>query len=210
MIVHQDELEHWLTVSFQKRAPEIIGNDYFVMGTVDRATWRKQQKESIPMGELPAYLHDFKEYLQISRSPAGWYPEDDFPSSMEESTPPDEAGQSVQEIPQNFEIDDPDQVKALIAKMKVQIPIPAEIQRGTANYLCSQGVFVPPHRNVQIYGVFNSGDEGGILCAISPTDSKEPVVISLTHLKIPYRHPLEKEIRAYQRTRTRKLNASNR
>jgi hypothetical protein len=76
--------------------------------------------------------------------------------------------------------------------------------------LRSQGAFVPPHRNVQIYGVFYSGDEGGILCAISPTDSKEPVVISLTHLKVSYRHPLEKEIRVYQKMRTRKLNESNR
>jgi hypothetical protein len=100
-------------------------------------------------------------------------------------------------------------VETLVAKMEAQLPIPAEVQRGPANYLRSQGVFVPPHRNVQIYGVFYSGDEGRILCAISPTDSPEPVVISLTHLKIPYRHPLEKEIRAYQRTRARKLNESN-
>ncbi len=32
MMAHQDELEHWLTVSFQERVPEIIGNDYFYFG----------------------------------------------------------------------------------------------------------------------------------------------------------------------------------
>ena len=206
MIAHQDELEHWLAVSLQERAPEIIGNDYFVLGTVDKATWRKQKKESIPMGELPAYLHDFKEYLQISHSPGGWYTEDDVPTSRGESPPTDEVSQSAQEIFSNFVIDDPDQVETLIAKMETHLPISAEIQRGPASYLRSQGAFVPPHRNIQIHGVFYSGDEGGILCAISPTDSKEPVVISLTHLKISYRHPLEKEIRAYQRKRTKKLN----
>jgi hypothetical protein len=210
MIAHQDELEHWLTVSFQDRVPEIVGNDYFILGTVDKATWRKQKKESIPMGELPAYLHDFKEYLQISRSPGGWYPKDDVPTPIKESTLTEEAGQNDQEIPWKLEIDDLDQAETLVAQMETHLPILAEIQRGTASYLRSQGVFIPPHRNVHIYGVLYSGDDGGILCALSPAGSKEPVVISLTHLKIPYRHPLEKEIRAYQKTRTKKLNESNR
>lgn len=48
-------------------------------------------------------------------------------------------------------------------------------------------------------------DEGGIICGISPKDSKEAVVVSLTHLKIPYGHPLEKEIRAYQKARSKGL-----
>ncbi len=210
MITHKDELEHWLAVSFQERAPEIIGNDYLILGTVEKATWRKQNKEPIPMGDLPAYLHDFKEYLQIARSPGGWYPEEDVPIFRDESPPTEKAGRSAQENSQDLEIDDLDHVEALVANMEAHLPIAAEIQRGAANYLRSQGSFITPHRNVQIYSVFYSGDEGGILCAISPEDSKVPVVISLTHLKIPYRHPLEKEIRAYQRTRTRKLNESNR
>jgi hypothetical protein len=89
--------------------------------------------------------------------------------------------------------------------MEAQLPIQAEIQRGITNVLRSQGVFVPHHRNVQIPGVLYNGDEGGIMCAISPQDNKKPVVISLTHLKISYRHPLEKEIRVYQKTRIKKL-----
>ena len=52
------------------------------------------------------------------------------------------------------------------------------------------------YRNLQINSVFYTGDEAGIMCSISPKDSKLPVIISLTHLKIPYRHQLEKEIRA--------------
>ncbi len=162
------------------------------------------------MGELSEYLHDFKEYLQISHSPARWYPEDDVPTSRDEASQTEKTGRSAQEISQDLAIDDPGQAESLVAKLEAQLPIPAEIQRGPANYLRSQGSFITPHWNVQIYSVFYSGDEGGILCAISPKDSKVPVVISPTQLKIPYRHPLEKEIRAYQRTRTRKLNESNR
>ena len=209
MIAHQDELEHWLTISFEKHAPGIIGNDYLILGTVDKATWRKQKKEPIPMEKLPEYLHDFKEYLKLSYSPAGWYPKDHTPTPREEPPPTRSAGQHPQDTSPVMGIDDPNQVEALIEKMETHLPISAEIQRGPANYLRAQGSFISPHRTVQIQCVFYAGDEGGIMCAISPKDSKEPVVISLTHLKIPYRNPLEKEIRAYQKTRSRNLKERN-
>jgi hypothetical protein len=212
LIAHQDELEEWLAITFEKNAPEIIGNDYLVLGTVDKTTWHKQKKEPIPMGELPEYLHDFKEYLKLSYSPAGWYPKDHIPTPREEPPPSKPTARTTlksQESPPVFTIDDYQQVELLLAKIESQLPIPAEIQRGPANYLRSQGLFIPPHRNVQIQSVFYAGDEGGIMCAISPKDSKEPVVISLTYLKIPYRHLLEKEIRAYQKIRAGKLKESN-
>lgn len=210
MIAHQDELEHWLTITFEKHAPEIIGNEYLILGTVDKATWRKHKKAPIPMGKLPEYLHDFKEYLKISYSPGGWYPKEDIPASADASSSTEIVDQSPPKISQGLGIDDSNQVETLIERMEAHLPIPAEIQRGPANYLRSQGLFIPPHRNVQIQNVFYASDEGGIMCALSLQASKEPVVISLTHLKIPYRHPLEKEIRAYQKTRTRKLKESNR
>jgi hypothetical protein len=209
IIAHQDELEHWLTVTSEKHAPEIIGNEYLILGTVDKATWRKQKKEPIPMGKLLEYLHDFKEYLTISSRPGGWYPKDDISTSADEVSSTEIVVQYPPEISQLMGIDNPNQAEMLIERMKAHLPIPAEIQRGPANYLRSQGLSIPPHRNTQIQNVLYAGDEGGIMCALSPQDSKEPVVISLTQLKIPYRHPLEKEIRAYQKTRTRKLKESN-
>ena len=216
LIAHQDEFEQLLMLTFQQRAPEVIGNDYLVLGTVDKATWRKQQKEPIPLKQLPEYLHDFKEYLNIQYSPGGWSPPDQASGQKEAPDPvkPDE-GQSIftstkEGMPGSpvSTIDDPEQVEMLLAKMEANLPIPAEVQRATATYLRSQGSFIPPHRQVQISTVFYNGDEGGIMCGISPQDSKEAVVISLTQLKIPYHHPLEKEIRAYQKARRRKISQS--
>lgn len=209
LIVHQDELEEWLAITFEKGAPDIIGNEYLVMGTVDKTTWRKQQKEPIPMGKLFDYLHDFKEYLKLSYTPAGWDPKDHIPTPREEPLQAKSAGQHPQDIYPVMGIDDSIQVDALLEKMKKHFPIPAEIQRGPANYLRSQGLVISPHRNVQIQSVFYAGDDGGIMCTISPKDSTKPVVISLTHLKIPYQHPLEKEIRTYQKTRSQKLQKSD-
>lgn len=191
LICHQDELEHLLVQTFEHRSPEIVGNDYLVLGTFDKATWRLREKEPILIGDLPEYLHDFKEYLELEYSPAHWGPAESQPSKYEPSPNPT--------------IDDTKQVEALLENMARHLPIRAEIQRQTANYLRAQGVSIPPHRQVSIQKVFYNGDEGGIVCAISPQESKESLVISLTHLKIPYRHPLEEKIRAYQKARTRKL-----
>ncbi|MBC8496936.1 MAG: hypothetical protein ISS57_05755 [Anaerolineales bacterium] len=213
LIAHQDELEKLLVFTFQQRAPEVIGNDYLVLGTVDKATWRKQQKEPIPMGRLPELLHDFKEVLTLQYAPGGWYPNDQPPAPREAPPPAKSAGWQAESTSPNDEspvvpalaIDDPKQAETLLAKMEALLPIPAEVRRSTANYLRAQGSFIPPHRQVSISNVLYHGDEGGIVCGISPKNSKEAVVISLTHLKIPYSHPLEKEIRSYQKARLRKI-----
>jgi len=53
------------------------------------------------------------------------------------------------------------------------------------------------------------GDMGGIGCAISvPDGSESAFIVSLTHLRILAGHPLAKEIKYYQRKRTKKLAKS--
>jgi hypothetical protein len=188
LIAHQDELEHMLVMSFQENNPDVVGREYLVLGTFDKSTWRRRKNEPILMGNLPEYLHAFKGYLQVEYSPAQWAPEN---RQMSEQEPPLAPAQDRQIL-----------VNSLIEKIERHLPLTAEIQRSTANYLQAQGISVPPHRQVQIQRVFDSSEEGGgIVCDISGPQSKEAIVISLTHLKIPYRHELEKEIRAYQKAR---------
>lgn len=76
LIAHQDELEAVLVQAYRDIEPGLIGNDYFVLGTVDKSTWRKRGRLSLDMGNIPKHLHDFKEYLVIKYKPAGWYPGD--------------------------------------------------------------------------------------------------------------------------------------
>ena len=102
-------------------------------------------------------------------------------------------------------IDDHNEGEALIAKIEEYIPVSAEVERKQAAYFQLQGIPLPLHRQIKIYSVLNIGDEGGILCAISPPNSKKPVLVSLTHLKINNRHPLFKEIYAYQKKRKAEL-----
>jgi len=77
LVAHQDDIEHMLASMFAERDPSIIGNDYLVMGTVERAAWRAGMKTPGSMEELLNNLHDFKQVLQFEYRPAGWYPDEE-------------------------------------------------------------------------------------------------------------------------------------
>ncbi len=62
VILHQDQLEEQLVTHFTAFNPEIIGNDYLVIGTLDWTEW-KQKPEQLSPQELIEHLHDFKEVL---------------------------------------------------------------------------------------------------------------------------------------------------
>ena len=49
LIVHQDELEAQLEALFEERDPSLVGNDYLVLGTVERQAWRHLAASGIVM-----------------------------------------------------------------------------------------------------------------------------------------------------------------
>lgn len=58
---------------------------------------------------------------------------------------------------------------------------------------------------------YAKADEGGIACDVTPpehTKAREQVIVSITHLQVDPSHPLAREIRDYQRERTRKIARS--
>lgn len=61
LIAHQADLEVQLAMMFEKSNPRLIGNDYVVLGTIDYAAW----KGGFSIKDLPSYLHDFKEVLEM-------------------------------------------------------------------------------------------------------------------------------------------------
>ncbi len=83
LICHQDELEQLLVQAYQNIAPEIIGNNYLVLGTFDKSTWKKRNKDPNNMGSFLDNLHGFKEYLKFEYIPAHWGPSDPKESKME-------------------------------------------------------------------------------------------------------------------------------
>ena len=82
LIAHQDEIEELLAGIFTGLDPSIIGNDYLVMGTVERKVWREgvNQRKGIP--EMMEHLRVFKEVRTVRVQPGGWYPDDMDPSEL--------------------------------------------------------------------------------------------------------------------------------
>lgn len=106
-------------------------------------------------------------------------------------------------------IDDYDQAMDLLHKMEAQLPIPVRLGSTVKRTLREKGLAFPHDQKYEIKRIFYFSDEGGIMCDVTPAqDAKEVVVVSLTHLLVPARHPLAQEIRAYQRERARRIAQS--
>lgn len=75
-MLHQDELEAQLTIHVSERYPAAVGNNYIVIGTMERAAWRENRRAPMPLDEILEHVSDFREEITIHVRPAGWYRED--------------------------------------------------------------------------------------------------------------------------------------
>ncbi len=71
VIAHKDEIEAQMAFYFQRAAPEIVGSDYLVVGTVDRADWRRGTEGDMAPQNMIEVLHDFKDVVQF-KFVGGW------------------------------------------------------------------------------------------------------------------------------------------
>ncbi|MBI3979350.1 MAG: hypothetical protein HY331_14300 [Chloroflexi bacterium] len=84
LIAHQDEIEAFLAAFFGERKPEVVGKDYLVVGTLDRADWKESARTPIMPRDMLARVYEFKEVLHF-RVTGGWMPRDQAGASP----PPD-------------------------------------------------------------------------------------------------------------------------
>jgi hypothetical protein len=74
IIAHQDELEDELVGVFERHAPEIIGNPYVVLGTVDKERWKASLERGVEeLGKSLEHIADFKKVLDFKLT-GGWQP----------------------------------------------------------------------------------------------------------------------------------------
>ena len=94
----------------------------------------------------------------------------------------------------------------LLHKMEACLPIPARPSSALVRSMKNQQVVLSHNQQLSIKSVLYTGDEGGIMCDITPQGiEKTPIICSLTHIRVDPGHPLAEEIRAYQGERARKL-----
>ena len=74
-MVHRDELEEQLAHSLTQIAPEVIGNKYVVLGTIEKRVWREGFRGSVKQpAAMLQHVSDFKKVYELKYAPGGWFP----------------------------------------------------------------------------------------------------------------------------------------
>jgi len=72
IIAHQEELETELAILFSEKLPEAVGNEYFVLGTIEMRAWRKSLTEPMRPEEMREHMADFKKVLALNDPRPRW------------------------------------------------------------------------------------------------------------------------------------------
>jgi hypothetical protein len=83
IIAKKTELESLMTACFEESKPEIIGNNYFVMGVAERKDWIEGKKGKMPQGETIERISVFRDVLDFEPIRAGCYLEDENKSTKQ-------------------------------------------------------------------------------------------------------------------------------
>ncbi len=97
----------------------------------------------------------------------------------------------------------------LIEEMESYLPIPVYPSKNLQRLLRKQGKDIDINTELKITKAFDSGETGGIVCAIIE-ENDEAFIVSLTHLRIKPFHPLSSKILSYQKQRIKSILKSER
>ena len=73
LIAHRDQIEAHLVQLFARIAPDAVGSDYLIVGTVERKQWRRGMSSPLTNLEMLEALHDFKDHLRFEPAPRWVY-----------------------------------------------------------------------------------------------------------------------------------------
>src|SRR5205807_73899 len=75
IMAHQDEFEDQLAHYFASIAPEVIGNEYMVLGTMTTNVWRRGlEGGGNLLDEMLKHVADFKKIFDLKVEGGGWQP----------------------------------------------------------------------------------------------------------------------------------------
>ncbi len=82
LIGNKHEIEHFLTILFSQHNPDVIGNDYVIIGTVEKKSYRTGLKQAQMIDETINNTHDFKNYNDLRVTMTGWFHNDQTPPTL--------------------------------------------------------------------------------------------------------------------------------
>ncbi len=64
-------VSHPILSFFTEQKSEVVGNDYLVLGTLDKPAWKRGTQQPMTLQEMLEALHDFKEVVTFKLT-GGW------------------------------------------------------------------------------------------------------------------------------------------
>lgn len=74
IIAHQNDLKAELANSSSRFDPEVPGNPYLVIGTVELKAWRQGLQRPLPLDHVRDRTSEFKRVLRLLVDHGGWKP----------------------------------------------------------------------------------------------------------------------------------------
>ena len=73
LVAHDAEIA--ASIAASRFNPNAGKPGFFVLGTVERRVWRAGLAGGVELAEVRRHMADFKAYMRVDFTPAGWYPE---------------------------------------------------------------------------------------------------------------------------------------
>jgi len=110
-----------------------------------------------------------------------------------------------------MQIDNYQEAQDLTERLAATIPFQVRAGKELLKTMSDRGDTVDANTWLPVDWVKYSGDIGGINCGldVSPGQTEQRYVVSITHLEIDPEHPLAAEVKAYQRKRIQRLMLQN-
>lgn len=84
IIAHKDELDAELAHSMARLAPEAVGREYLVLGTLDRKVWKQGlEGKTLQLANLHEHMVQFRDWMRLEVDSGGWRPVTDSPSGQD-------------------------------------------------------------------------------------------------------------------------------
>ena len=102
-------------------------------------------------------------------------------------------------------LDNSKKTEPLLVALKAAVPFEVELMPALIEHLRVKNIATLNEIRQTVSDVSYAGDEGGIVCHIVPSDIREALVVSLTHVRMPRTMPLASAVIDYQKHRVKKL-----
>ena len=108
-------------------------------------------------------------------------------------------------------IDNIEQLERLLPKLEASLPLQATLSPELAAFIREEMPDRDATRQCEILSISYAGYAGGIMCrsVLAGPGEARTFHVSITHLTFDRRHPLAREIAAYQKHRIKRIRRGN-